>query len=259
MGILNVTPDSFSDSGCFFEAERAIDRGLQMVTEGAEILDVGGESTRPGADPVDEKEELRRVLPVIEKLARLTSIPISVDTRKPEVARRSLEAGASIINDIESCRCDSTMWEIAGAAGAGYIAMHMRGTPKTMQLSPEYTDVVEEVGTFLAGRMARLTGCGMDGESIVLDPGIGFGKSPEHNLDLLARLDAFKRLERPLMIGLSRKSFLRRFGGSANRLGSGIACTLWAARQGAGIFRTHDVEPTVQALRTWEHMTSRTA
>jgi dihydropteroate synthase len=259
MGILNVTPDSFSDSGCFFEAERAIDRGLQMVAEGAEILDVGGESTRPGADPVDEDEELRRVLPVIERLAHLTRVPISVDTRKPEVARRSVEAGASIINDIEACRSDSKMWEIAGAAGAGYIAMHMQGTPKTMQSSPKYTDVVEEVSAFLAGRVVRLTGCGMERESIVVDPGIGFGKSPEHNLDLLARLDAFKRIERPVMIGLSKKSFLGRFGGAANRLGSGIACTLWAAQQGAGIFRTHDVGPTVQALRAWEHMTSRTA
>lgn len=259
MGVVNVTPDSFSDGGRFIDPAAAIDRGLQLVAEGAEILDIGGESTRPGADPVDESEELRRIMPVIAGLAAKTAVPISIDTMKPAVARAALAAGAAIVNDVAASRTSPEMWETVAAAGAGYVAMHMLGTPATMQQAPSYTDVVEEVRAFFADRLGALKAAGVAAEQVVLDPGIGFGKTVGDNLDLIARLTEFKSLGRPLLLGVSRKSFLGKvLGAEAHaRLPAGLACSVWAAREGVRIFRTHDVAATVQALRMLEAITSR--
>lgn len=251
MGIVNVTPDSFSDGGLFFDPLRAVEHGERLVQEGAEILDIGGESTRPGATPADEAEELRRVLPVISALVGRVNVPLSIDTQKPAVARAALDAGASIVNDIAANRSDTGMWKIVAAAGAGYVAMHMRGTPQTMQAAPAYSDVVAEVSAFFADRLNRLADCGVRGDRVLLDPGIGFGKTLAHTLALLRTLDAFRSHARPLLLGVSRKSFIGKLLGAdvADRLPGALACTLWAAGRGAGIFRTHDVAATVQALR----------
>jgi dihydropteroate synthase len=251
MGIVNVTPDSFSDGGLFLDPLIAVEHGERLVAEGAEILDIGGESTRPGATPVDEAEELRRVIPVITALAGRVKAPLSIDTQKPAVASAALDAGASIVNDIAANRSDTAMWEIVAASGAGYLAMHMQGTPQTMQGAPAYSDVVTEVSDFFSDRLKRLGGCGVRGEQVVLDPGIGFGKTLAHTLALLRGLDAFRSHERPLLVGVSRKSFIGKLLGAdvADRLPGALACTLWAADRGAGIFRTHDVAATVQALR----------
>ena len=259
MGVVNVTPDSFSDGGSFFDPAAAIDHGLQLVAEGAEILDVGGESTRPGADPVDEAEELRRVMPVIAGLAAKTAVPVSIDTMKPAVARAALAAGAAIVNDVAASRTSPEMWEAVAAAGAGYVAMHMLGTPATMQQAPSYADVVEEVRAFFTDRLGAARAAGITAEQVVLDPGIGFGKTVGDNLVLIARLTEFKSLGRPLLLGVSRKSCLGNgLGAEARaRLPGGLACSVWAAREGVQIFRTHDVAATVQALRMLEAITSR--
>ena len=251
MGIVNVTPDSFSDGGLWFDPERAVDHGLRLVSEGAGLLDVGGESTRPGAAPVPVEEELRRVVPVVRALAARSPVPVSVDTRKPEVARAALDAGASVVNDVEASRTDPAMWKVVAESGAGYVAMHMQGLPGTMQRDPRYSDVVAEVSGFLADRLAALAEAGVPAERVVLDPGIGFGKTPEHSLGLLRGLSAFASLGRPLMLGLSRKSFLGALLGApvAERLPGALAATLWAARRGVAFFRVHDVAATVQALR----------
>jgi dihydropteroate synthase len=254
MGVLNVTPDSFSDAGKYFDPVAAVEQGLELARQGADIIDVGGESTRPNAEPVSEPEELRRVIPVIAGLAERLKLPISIDTMKPGVARAALLAGASIVNDVGANRSDPAMWREVAARGAGYVAMHMQGQPQTMQLRPAYGDVVAEVGEFFKERLARLKTFGVPPEQVVLDVGIGFGKTPEHNLQLLAGLRSFTYLARPLLIGVSRKSFLSPGPGSAmaDRLPGALACTALAAEAGAQIFRTHDVAATAQTLRMTE-------
>jgi dihydropteroate synthase len=254
MGVVNVTPDSFSDGGQFLEPRAAVSRALEQVRQGAEIIDIGGESTRPQAVPVDEAEELRRVLPVIEQLAGCIKVPISIDTMKPGVARAALAAGASIVNDIAANRADERMWRLVAETGAGYICMHMQGTPQTMQAHPVYTDVVGEVGEFFFRWLKRLSDCGVKREQVILDPGIGFGKTLEHNLQLLGGLPGFARFERPLLIGVSRKSFMGTLLGAevGARLPAALACASLAVASGAQIVRVHDVAETVQALRMTE-------
>jgi dihydropteroate synthase len=254
MGILNVTPDSFSDGGRFLDAGKAVARGEAMIAEGAELIDVGGESTRPGAAPVDEAEELRRVIPVVKALASRTGAVISIDTRKAGVARAALDAGAGVVNDIEAQRTDPELWKAVAAAGAGYVAMHMQGSPQTMQADPRYQDVVGEVTGFFRERLLRLEACGVRPEQVLLDPGIGFGKTLDHNLALIRGLGVISTLGRPILFGVSRKSFIGRLFGAEpdDRLGASLACALWAAGSGAGVFRVHDVAETVQALRMRE-------
>jgi dihydropteroate synthase len=274
MGVVNVTPDSFSDGGQFFEARAAIEHGLKLVKEGADILDVGGESTRPGAQPVPESEELRRVLPVIEALAKQSAKPISVDTVKPTVARKAIAAGASIINDVAANRDDPEMWRVAAESGAGYVLMHMQGTPQTMQCQPQYEDVVSEVGYFFEDRLGRLREHGVSSEQVMLDVGIGFGKTAQHNLELLRALRGFAKWERPLVLGVSRKSFIGNVTDTvgvtalavasndgcdqtakavtSTRLPGSLACACWAVAAGVQIIRTHDVAATQQAIRMTE-------
>jgi dihydropteroate synthase len=255
MGIVNVTPDSFSDGGRYLDAKAAVEHGLRLVEQGADIIDVGGESTRPRATPVDEAEELRRVIPVIEELAGKRKVPISIDTMKPEVARAALDAGASIVNDVAANREDEAMWRVVAQTGAGYVCMHMQGVPQTMQANPEYADVVKEVQNFFRERIIRLNDCGVASEQIVLDPGIGFGKTSEHNLQLLGGLRKFTKLERPLLLGVSRKSFIGKqlFGTElAARLPAALACASLAIEAGVQIIRAHEVAETVQALRMTE-------
>jgi dihydropteroate synthase len=254
MGVVNVTPDSFSDSGRFIETGAAVAHALELVRQGADIIDVGGESTRPGATPVSEAEELRRVLPVIEALSKKLHLPISIDTFKPTVARAALAAGASIVNDIGANRSDDAMWRLVAETGAAYVVMHMQGTPQTMQQNPVYADVVGEVGAFFSDRLNRLAIAGVARDQVILDVGIGFGKTPGHNLQLLAGLRSFTTLERPLLLGVSRKSFISKLLGTqpGERLPAALACTALAAGAGVQMFRVHDVAETVQALRMTE-------
>jgi dihydropteroate synthase len=254
MGALNVTPDSFSDGGAFLDPNAAVQRGLEMVQEGADIIDIGGESTRPGAVPVSEGEEISRVLPVIERLAPALGVPVSVDTMKVEVAKAALAAGASIINDVGANRHDEAMWHLVARSRAGYVCLHMQGTPETMQTNPAYGDVVAEVENFFQERLGRLTGCGVKSEQIILDPGIGFGKKIEHNLVLLSSLGRLAQLDRPLLLGVSRKSFLGKVSGTdpKQRLAPGLACASLAVEAGVRLIRTHDVLETVQAVRITE-------
>jgi dihydropteroate synthase len=253
-GIVNVTPDSFSDGGKFFDTSTAVEHGLKLAAEGADILDIGGESTRPRATPVSEAEELRRVIPVIEQLAARLKIPISIDTMKPAVARAAIAAGASIVNDVAANREDDAMWRVIAETGAGYVLMHMQGTPETMQANPTYQDVVLEVHDFFSERMQRLANCGIAREQVILDVGIGFGKTLEHNLLLIAALRRFTTLMRPLLLGVSRKSFLVRATGleAPGRLPAALACTILAVEAGVQLIRTHDVAETVQAIRMAE-------
>jgi dihydropteroate synthase len=259
MGIVNVTPDSFSDGGQFQDPEAAVTHALQLIREGADIVDIGGESTRPGAVPVPEGEELRRVIPVIELLAGCTQVPVSIDTMKVGVAHQALKAGASIVNDVAANRKDPAMWELIAEAGAGYVCLHMRGTPETMQLSPVYTDVAREVDEFFVNRLRELERNNLDREQIILDPGIGFGKTIEHNMLLLAGLRDFARFGRPLLVGVSRKSFLaqKREIAPAARLPAGLACACLAVEAGVQIIRTHDVAATVQAVRMTEAIVAK--
>jgi len=255
MGIVNVTPDSFSDGGEFLDPGAAIDHARRLIAEGADLLDIGGESTRPDAAPVSEAEELRRVLPVIETLARETRVPLSIDTMKPGVAAAALRAGASLVNDVAAHRQDPSMWQAVAAAGAGYVAMHMKGTPQTMLQHAVYKDIVAEVNAFCGDRLARLQAAGIPAEQIVLDPGLGFAKTAEHNLQLLRALRSFTNWNRPLLVGASRKSFLQAFAEKTDpgaRLPGSLACACWGVAQGANIVRTHDVEATRQALRVTE-------
>ena len=254
MGIVNVTPDSFSDGGQFLDTDNAVAHALELVRQGAEILDVGGESTRPGAPLVSETEELGRVIPVIEQLAARVCVPVSVDTTKQAVAEAALAAGASIVNDVGANREDSTMWRMVAGAGAGYICMHMQGTPQTMQANPHYENAVREVGDYFEERLARLAANGVAAEQVALDPGIGFGKRVEHNLQLLGRLGSFRRFARPLLIGVSRKSFISRVAPAevSERLPGSLACTALAIESGAQIVRAHDVAATVRAVRVTE-------
>lgn len=262
MGVVNVTPDSFSDGGKFFDAGAAVAHGLALVAEGAEILDIGGESTRPGAAAVSEAEELRRVIPVIQQLAAQTRAAISVDTSKPAVARAALAAGASIVNDVAAVtRTDFSMWKIIAEQQAGYIVMHAQGLPATMQDNPVYRDVVRDVSGIFTERLGlMLNEVGVPVEQVALDVGIGFGKTLEHNLSLLAGTQSFTKWKRPLVLGVSRKSFIARALGVEveNRLPAALACTTLAlAGGGAQIIRTHDVAETVQAVRMAEAILSR--
>ncbi len=254
MGVVNVTPDSFSDGGNFQSTDQAVEHALRLAAEGADILDIGGESTRPGAESVDDSVELSRVIPVIKKLTDQTKAALSIDTQKPAVAQAALEAGAVIINDIAANREDEVMWQLVAKTGVGYVAMHMLDTPQTMQKSPKYKNVVNDVEAFFYCRMERWTDWGMTLEQVVLDPGIGFGKTVEHNLALLVALERFTRIGRPLLVGASRKSFIGHMTDAEveNRLPGSLACACHAAQAGVGIIRVHDVKETVQALQIWE-------
>jgi dihydropteroate synthase len=254
MGVVNVTPDSFFDGGRFADAPAAVAHALRLVAEGADILDVGGESSRPGAVAVSEAEELRRVMPVLEALAGFVSVPISIDTVKPGVARQALRAGASILNDVAANRENGEMWRLAAESGAAYVVVHMQGCPATMQNNPRYEDVVAEVGRFLEDRLNRLRAGGVNAEQVVLDPGLGFGKRVEDNLQLLAHLRRFTKWERPLLLGASRKSFMGPAAGATlqERLPPSLACACWGVENGAAIVRCHDVAATRLAVRMTE-------
>ena len=251
MGIVNATPDSFSDGGRFLAPEDALAHGLTLVREGAAILDVGGESTRPGSEAVPVEEELRRVLPVVEALAGRVGVPVSVDTARAEVARRALLAGAGFVNDVTALRGDAAMAEVVAEAGCPVCLMHMSGQPKTMQDDPRYDDVVDEVLRFLEARMAFALSRGIREEQILVDPGIGFGKSVEHNLTLLRHLDRLAGLGRPVLLGASRKRFLGVILGAdpGQRMIGSVATTVAGLLAGAHVFRVHDVKPNFEALR----------
>lgn len=252
MGIVNVTPDSFSDGGRLGTVEAAVAHGLRLVEQGADLLDIGGESTRPGAEPVDAAQEIARVVPVIEALRARWAGPISVDTMKPEVARAAVGAGASIWNDVSALTFDPRSAETAAALGCGVVLMHMKGEPGTMQAEPRYGDVVAEVTSWLAARADAAMAAGVARERIWLDPGLGFGKTAAHNLTLTARLDQFVALGFPVLYGASRKRTIQSVDPSAadptDRLGGSLALALEAARRGAAVVRVHDVRETVQAV-----------
>jgi dihydropteroate synthase len=255
MGIVNVTPDSFSDGGQFSATNAAIEHGVRLASEGADLLDVGGESSRPGAKPISVKEELARVIPVVRGLAAKASVPISVDTTKAEVARQAMAAGAAIVNDVAAGLGDPDMAAVVRETGAGVVLMHMQGTPETMQLNPTYTDVVREVREFLAERIEAFAKAGVPAERIAVDPGIGFGKTAEHNRLLLAHLDELLALDRPILLGISRKGFLGRITGRPvnERLASSLAAACFCVTRGAAhILRVHDVAATVDAARVLE-------
>ena len=259
MGVLNVTPDSFSDGGEFFATEAAVKHGLAMAESGADIIDVGGESTRPGATPVSPNEEMERVLPVIEQLAQAISIPISIDTSKEAVARAAIDRGATIINDITGGRGDAEMFALAAEKQVALILMHMQGTPETMQLAPSYDDVVSEVAEFFRQRYAAAVRSGIDSMCIAFDPGIGFGKTVAHNLELLANLPRLRVENRPLVVGVSRKSFLGKISDApADRASATVALTAVLRERGAHVLRVHDVAPNINALRTTEALLAAT-
>jgi dihydropteroate synthase len=253
MGIVNVTPDSFSDGGLAGTVEGAVAYALHLVAEGADLLDLGGESSRPGAEPVSLDEELRRVIPVVEALAPRVAVPISVDTTKAEVARQALRAGASIINDIRGLDGDPDLSRLVAETGAGVVLMHMAGTPQTMQVDPRYDDVVREVRDDLARRIERAEASGIPRDRIAIDPGIGFGKTFEHNLELLRNLDRFANLGCALLVGTSRKGFLGTLTGRpvGGRATASVISSLAAVARGANVVRVHDVGPMVDALKVW--------
>jgi dihydropteroate synthase len=246
MGIVNVTPDSFSDGGVHFDPGVAAAAARQMLADGAAIVDVGGESTRPGSAGVTVDEELRRVVPVLERLTG--DVPVSVDTSKAEVARRALELGAELVNDVTALRGDPALVDVCAETDAYLCLMHMRGEPRTMQDDPRYDDVASEVAAFLEERLAFAVDHGVAEERVCLDPGIGFGKTVEHNLELVRRLDVLLALGRPVMIGFSRKNSLRRLTGSDDLLAASVAAAVSAYERGATILRVHDVKPHVDAL-----------
>jgi dihydropteroate synthase len=254
MGIVNVTPDSFSDGGQHSTTETAVSHALELARQGADILDIGGESTRPGATPVPLDEEMRRVLPVITALAKQTTALLSIDTYKAGIARSGLAAGAHLVNDITALRGDPAMSEVVRQAGAGVVLMHMQGTPQTMQIDPRYDDVTAEVAAFFEERLQRSASWGIAAECVALDPGIGFGKTSAHNLTLLARLEEFQRFGRPVCLGLSRKGFLgRRLGRPVERrLAGSLAAVCHAlGRRAAQVLRVHDVEETCDAVSVY--------
>ena len=251
MGVINATPDSFSDGGQFVHPEAALEQARRLIAQGADILDIGGESTRPGAVPVDMQEELARVLPIIEAIRRESSIAISIDTRKPEVARAAVAAGANCWNDVSALTFASDSMATAVALDVPVVLMHAQGDPKTMQQAPQYRDVTGEVLNFLVGRIGQAIQAGVKLSNIIVDPGIGFGKTLEHNLTLLRDLPRFVALGRPVLIGASRKRFIAALDQGAevgDRLGGSVAAALFAAQYGAQILRVHDVAETRQAL-----------
>jgi dihydropteroate synthase len=259
MGVLNVTPDSFSEAGEFFGTATAIGRAIQIAAEGADIIDIGGESTRPGAEPVSTEEELNRVVPVIQGLRTKIAIPISIDTSKSEVAKAALDSGALIINDVTAGRGDKEMLRLAATRKAALVLMHMQGEPRTMQRNPQYGDVGQEVADFFRQQYARALECGVDPMAVAFDPGIGFGKTPEHNLSLLKNLERLRVQNRPLVVGVSRKSFLAEMIGSKemiDRAGPTLAMTSILRAGGADVLRVHDVKENVAALRITEVMVS---
>lgn len=250
MGIVNVTPDSFSDGGKYESTEKAVEHALQLVLDGADILDIGGESTRPGATPVSLDEELKRVVPVIEKLSKMAGVPLSIDTYKPEVMRAAIATGADIVNDVRALQEPGAL-EIVSKSKVGVCLMHMQGTPQTMQANPQYDDVVAEVKTFLSERLSTANKAGIALDRIVLDPGFGFGKRTEHNIALLQNLQSIAELGRPLLVGLSRKSVLGQIVGGDEyvRLHASIAASVISVMKGARIVRVHDVKATADALK----------
>jgi dihydropteroate synthase len=255
MGVLNVTPDSFSDGGDFMDPNRASRRAAELESAGAGIIDIGGESSRPGSEPVPEEEELRRVIPVIRAIRSQSDIPISIDTTKAAVAREAILSGADIVNDISGLRADPAMPELVASTSVGVVIMHMRGTPRTMQQSPHYGDALKEVCEFLRQAMERALTCGMDAQKIAVDPGIGFGKTPDHNRDLIAGIPLLASLGRPVLIGVSRKSFLAWAGAAPemeDRFWPGVALTSFCRELGARIFRVHEPQPHSEALRMTE-------
>ncbi len=260
MGIVNVTPDSFSDGGRFLDPDAAVAHGIELAEQGADVLDVGGESTRPGAAPVPADEELDRVVPVIERIAAATTVPVSIDTTKGAVARAALDAGATIVNDVSAGRSDPAILGVTAEAGAGYVVMHMQGEPRTMQADPRYDDVVAQVGDFLADRIEVARAAGVAEGALAADPGIGFGKTVEHNLRLLAGLPTLgERVGVSVLVGTSRKTFvgkvLARAGAAPGDLPvdqreeGTLATVVWAVERGASIVRVHDVVPAVRAVR----------
>lgn len=258
MGVLNVTPDSFSDGGKYIDPEKALDYAYYMAESGADILDVGGESSRPGAESVTAEEEIGRIIPIIKKLARKTKLPISVDTVKSEVAERAIDAGATILNDISALRSDDKMAEIAAQSGAFVILMHMRGTPADMQKDTEYRDLIGEISGFLNDAASKAVDRGVTKEKIIIDPGIGFGKSAEGNFIILKNLDKFLNLGYPIMIGASRKSFIGKTldADTGERVEGSIAAACYAVLNGADIVRVHDVAETRRALTIIEKIST---
>jgi dihydropteroate synthase len=258
MGILNVTPDSFSDGGRFIDAETAIDHGLRLIESGADIIDIGGESTRPGARPVSAEQELERVIPVIRAIRRESAVPISIDTSKPDVMRSAVAAGAGMVNDVNALRAPGAL-QTCAELDVAVCLMHMQGKPRTMQQQPHYDDVVEEVADFLRRRYQACLDAGIDGDRIVLDPGFGFGKTLEHNLQLLDKLDVICALESPILVGISRKSMLGAILDKPvnERLYGGIAALVIAHCKGARLFRVHEVGPSRDALALCDALKSK--
>jgi dihydropteroate synthase len=258
MGVLNVTPDSFSDGGRYLDYDAAISHGLALIADGADVVDVGGESTRPGAEPVSEAEERARVIAVIAALAVDSGVPVSIDTTKATVAEAAIEAGASVVNDVSAGLADPRMLEVVGEAGAGFVAMHMQGEPRTMQHDPHYGDVVTEVGDFLIERLHAARAARIAPEALCVDPGIGFGKTAAHNLALLARLsELVDRVDVPVLVGTSRKTFIGSVLGGASpdeRDDGTLATVVWAIDRGAAMVRVHAVRPAVDAVRLWSEM-----
>ena len=254
MGIVNVTPDSFSDGGRFLAVDQAVEHAQTLIAEGADILDIGGESSRPGAEPVSLDEELRRVIPVFERLSEITKVPLSIDTYKPEVARNALQCGARIVNDITGLSSDPRMVEVCIEASCGVICMHMQGTPQTMQANPHYLSVIDELSQEFSARLEKLERAGLPRERVAIDPGIGFGKTAQHNLEILSSIVRLKGLGRPVLIGHSRKRFLQKvLGQTLDERSSGtIGVSIALAQQGVDILRVHDVAANRDAITAWQ-------
>ncbi|HJT79861.1 MAG TPA: dihydropteroate synthase [Chthoniobacterales bacterium] len=260
MGVLNVTPDSFTDGGEFFGVDKAVEHGLRMAAEGAHIVDVGGESTRPRAEPVSAEEELRRVIPVIEQLRTKSDVIISIDTSKASVASAAVRAGASIVNDVTGGQGDEEMMPLIAETKSAFVIMHMQGTPRTMQIAPRYENVVLEISDFFRQQYARAIVYSIDPMAIAFDPGIGFGKTVEHNLELLAHLEELRLNDRPIVLGVSRKSFLGKLINSneiSDRLAPAVGLTSLLRTRGADVLRVHDVQQNVNALKVTEAILHR--
>lgn len=260
MGVLNVTPDSFSDGGRYLDPGAAVAHALEMAGDGADFIDIGAESSRPGAEPVSEADERRRLIPVVREVCRHVSVPVSVDTTKAAVAAEAIDAGAAMVNDISACQADPAMAGVVRETGAGLVLMHMQGTPRTMQRAPRYGSVVDDVRDFLRARMQAAVQAGIAADQILLDPGIGFGKNPEHNLTLLAGLDAFQSLGRPILVGVSRKAFIGEVLGrrTDDRLMGTAAAVAAAVLRGATVVRVHDVKAMQDVVRMIHAIQTRT-